>query len=194
MTAAADSSRKLVLYVIACGSPASRRVGNAVRLAQADGWEVCVVATPDGLKFIDVPALAELTGHPVRHRYKFPGEPDVLPAADAMLVAPATVNTINKWAAGIADTLALGLIVEGVGLGLPIVAVPFTNEAMARHPAFARSIAMLREWGVSVLFGEGVLPPFDPGTGESLVDRFPWRLAIDAVKQRAWRSESADHW
>jgi len=25
------------------------------------------------------------------------------------------------------------------------------------------------------------------------VDRFPWHLAIDAVKQRAWRSESADH-
>ena len=194
MTAAADGSRKLVLYIVVCGSPAARGVGDAVRLAQADGWDVCVVATPDGLKFIDVPSLVWLTGHPVRHRYKLPGEPDVLPAADAMLVAPATVNTINKWSAGIADTLALGLIVEGVGMGLPIVAMPFTNEAMARHPAFPRSIALLREWGVSVLFGEGILPAFDPGTGESLVDRFPWRLAIDAVKQRAWRSESADRW
>jgi phosphopantothenoylcysteine synthetase/decarboxylase len=194
MTAAAERSRKLVLYIIVCGSPASRGVGEAIRLAKADGWDVCLVATPDGLKFIDIPALAALTGHPVRHQYKFPGEPDVLPAADAMLVAPATVNTINKWAAGIADTLALGLIVEGVGIGLPIVAMPFTNEAMARHPAFPRSIALLREWGVTVLYGESVLPRFDPGTGESLVDRFPWQLAIDAVKQRAWRSESADHW
>jgi phosphopantothenoylcysteine synthetase/decarboxylase len=163
-------------------------------MAQADGWDVCIVATPDGLKFIDVPHLVELTGHPVRHRYKQPGEPDVLPAADAMLIAPATVNTVNKWAAGIADTLALGLIVEGVGIGLPIVAVPFTNEAMARHPAFPRSIALLREWGVSVLYGAGEIPAFDPGTGESLVDLFPWRLAVDAVKQRAWRSESAEHW
>ena len=194
MTAAADGSRKLVLYIIVCGSPASRGVGDAVRLAQADGWDVCIVATPDGMKFIDLPSLVGLTGHPVRHRYKYPGEPDVLPAADAMLVAPATVNTINKWAAGIADTLALGLIVEAVGMRLPIVAVPFTNEAMARHPAFPRSISLLREWGVSVLFGEGVLPSFGPGTGESLVDSFPWRLAIDAVKQRAWRSESANHW
>lgn len=194
MTAAADSSRKLVLYIVVCGSPASRGVAEGIRLAKADGWEVCVIATPDGLKFIDVAFLAGLTGHPVRHHYRYPGEPDVLPAADAMLVAPATVNTVNKWAAGIADTLALGLIVEGVGLGLPIVAVPFTNEAMARHPAFGRSIALLREWGVSVLFGEGEVPAFRPGTGESLVDMFPWRLAIDAVKQRAWRSESADHW
>jgi phosphopantothenoylcysteine synthetase/decarboxylase len=194
MTAAANSSRKLVLYIIVCGSPASRRVADAVRLAQADGWDVCVVATPDGLKFIDVPELAELTGHPVRHHYKYPGDPDSLPAADALLVAPATVNTINKWAAGIADTLALGLIVEAVGIGLPIVAVPFTNEAMARHPAFVRNIALLREWGVTVLYGEGEVPAFDPGGGESLVDQFPWRLAVDAVKQRAWRSESADHW
>ena len=194
MTAAADNSRKLVLYIIVCGSPASRGVGEAVRLAKADGWEVCVVATPDGLKFIDVPALSALSGHPVRHRYKYPGDQDVLPAAYAILVAPATVNTVNKWAAGIADTLALGLIVEGVGIGMPIVAVPFTNEAMARHPAFPRSVSLLREWGVTVLFGDGVLPAFDPGSGESLVDRFPWRLAVDAVKQRAWRSESADHW
>jgi phosphopantothenoylcysteine synthetase/decarboxylase len=191
MTAAAAKTRKLVLYIIVCGSPVARSVAAGVRLALADGWEVCVVASPDGLKWIDVPALAALTGHPVRHRYKYPGDIDVLPGADAILVAPATVNTINKLAAGIADTLALGLIVEAVGKGLPIVAMPFTNEAMARHPAFPRSVDLLREWGVTVLFE---LPSFAPGTGESFVDDFPWRLAVDAVKQRAWRSENADHW
>lgn len=177
-----------VLYAIACGSPASRGIGTLVQLAKADGWDVCVITTPDGLKFIDVPGLAELTGHPVRHRYKYPGEPDVLPAADAMLVAPATVNTVNKWAAGIADTLALGLIVEGLGKGLPIVAVPFTNVAMARHPAFGRSIEQLRGWGVTVLYGNGELPLFEPGTGESIMDGFPWRLALDAVNARVSRS------
>jgi phosphopantothenoylcysteine synthetase/decarboxylase len=191
MTAAADSTRKLVLYMVVCGSPVARTVPDGVKLALADGWDVCVVTSPDGLKWIDVPELARLTGHPVRHHYKYPGDLDVLPAADAILVAPATVNTVNKCAAGIADTLALGLIVEAVGNGLPIVAVPFTNEAMARHPAFPRSVDLLREWGVTVLLEA---PPFPPGTGESFVDDFPWRLAVDAVKQRAWRSESADHW
>jgi hypothetical protein len=166
-------------------------VADGVKLAVADGWDVCVITSPDGLKWIDVPELSRLTGHPVRHRYKYPGDPDVLPAADAILVAPATVNTVNKWAAGIADTLALGVLVEAVGNGLPIVAMPFTNEAMARHPAFPRNVGLLREWGITVLFD---LPPFAPGTGESFVDDFPWRLAVDAVKQRAWRSESADHW
>jgi hypothetical protein len=40
-------------------------------------------------KFIDREALAEHTGHPVRSAYKQPDEPDVLPPADAFLVAPA---------------------------------------------------------------------------------------------------------
>jgi len=153
-------------------------------MAQGEGWDVCVVATPDGRKFIDVPRLAAQTGHPVRTTYKNPGDPDVLPPADAIIVAPATVNTINKWAAGIADTLALGLVVEAIGLGLPIVAVPFTNAAMAAHPAFAESIARLRSWGVSVLFGEDVLPLHAPGTGERHLDAFPWRRALDTLTER----------
>lgn len=167
-----------VLYVIVCGSPAARHVGRLVGLAQQAGWDVCVVATPDGLKFIDLPALASQTGHPVRWRYKYPGDPDVLPPADAMIVAPATVNTVNKWAAGIADTLALGLLVEALGKGVPTVAVPYTNAAMAAHPAFAENISRLRGWGVSVLYGEDVLPLHPPGTGEATIEEFPWALAL----------------
>src|SRR5262249_42301176 len=140
-----------VLYVVVCGSPAARGVGTLVELAQRDGWDVCVVASPDGRKFIDGLALAELTGHPVRSNFKNPGDPDLLPEPDAVIVAPATVNTINKWAAGIADTLPLGLIVEAIGKGIPIVAMPFTNQAMAAHPAFAESLARLASWGVRVL-------------------------------------------
>jgi len=177
-----------VLYAVVCGSPATSGVGNLVSLAQERGWDVCVVATPDALKWLDLPGLVKQTGHPVRHRYKYPGDLDVLPAADAMIVAPATVNTVNKWAAGIADTLALGLIVEGLGKGLPIVAMPFTNVAMARHPAFPRNIDQLRAWGVTVLYGDGEIPRFEPGTGDSIVDGFPWRLALDAVNERVCRS------
>ena len=69
-----------VLYVIACGSPISRDVDVLVDLAQRDGWDVCVVTTPDGRKFVDVGELARLTGHPVRSAYKDPGDADVLPA------------------------------------------------------------------------------------------------------------------
>ncbi|MEV4759427.1 flavoprotein [Micromonospora sp. NPDC049559] len=175
-----------VLYVIACGSPVTRDVGRLVTLGQADGWDVCVVLTPDGRKFVDERALARQTDHPVRSAYKNPGDPDVLPDADAMIVGPATVNTINKWAAGICDTLALGLLVEGQGKGLPIVAMPFTNAAMAAHPAFRESLARLRDWDVTVLFGDDVLPPHPPGTGERLRHRFPWELGLDALRARRY--------
>ncbi|WP_089157342.1 flavoprotein [Micromonospora sp. NBS 11-29] len=174
--------RRRVLYVIACGSPLARRVGRLVDLAQADGWAVCVVTTPDGAKFADRAALARQTGHPVRTHYKNPDDPDVLPPADAMLVCPATVNTVNKWAAGITDTLALGLLVEAQGLGVPIAAVPYTNEAMAGHPAFRASLARLAEWGIRVVFGEQVVRLHPPGTGERHADAFPWEVGLAALK------------
>jgi phosphopantothenoylcysteine synthetase/decarboxylase len=179
-TTSADRSAS-VLYSIVCGSPAARGVGTLIDLARAGGWDVCVIATPDGRKFIDVPALVARTGHPVRSKYKNPGDLDVLPDPTAMIVAPATVNTINKWAAGIADTLPLGLLVEGLGRGLPIVAMPFTNSAMAAHPAFGESISRLRSWGVTVLYGDGVVKPHPPGTADDFVDEFPWHLALRAL-------------
>jgi phosphopantothenoylcysteine synthetase/decarboxylase len=174
-----------VLYLIVCGSPVARDAGVLVGMAQREGWDVCVVTTPDGRKWVDVGALATQTGHPVRTYYKSPGDPDVLPPPDAMIVAPATVNTCNKWASGIADTLALGLLVEGYGLGVPTVVAPYTNEAMAAHPAFRENLVRLRSWGVRVLFGEDVMPLHPPGTGDRHRDRFPWRLTLEALRARS---------
>jgi hypothetical protein len=37
-----------------------------VCFAQQERWDVCVIATPDGAKFLDAANLAGLTGHPVR--------------------------------------------------------------------------------------------------------------------------------
>ncbi len=189
---ASGAVKQRVLYIIVCGSPVARDVGKLVELAQADRWEVCVVASPDGRKFIDVPALAALTGHPVRSYYKNPGEPDLLPEPQAMIVAPATTNTINKLVAGIADTLPLGLLVEGLGKGLPIVVMPYTNAAMAAHPVFAENIKRLREWGVVVLYGPEVVKLHPPGTGDVHADGFPWHLTLPALAQAG--GERAVRW
>jgi phosphopantothenoylcysteine synthetase/decarboxylase len=166
-----------VLYVIACGARPAGDVAAFVRFAQAEGWDVCVIVTPDGAKFLDARRLAKLTGHPVRMRYKQPDEPDVLPPPDAMAIAPATFNSLNKLAAGITDTLALGLVSEAVGLGLPVIAAAWAGAALTRHPAFGRSIAALRAWGITVLH-DPVRPP-GPGAGEPA---FPWD------ELRAWLS------
>ena len=68
----------------------------------------------------------------------------MLPSPDAILAAPLSCNTLNKWAAGISDTLALGLVTEAIGLSIPIVALPHWNNAQDAHPATARSVEVLR--------------------------------------------------
>lgn len=147
-----------VLYVVACGGRPAGDLPAFVRFAQTEGWDVCVIATPDGTKFLDTAHLAELTRHPVRAHFKQPDEPDVLPAPDAVLIAPATFNTINKLVAGISDTLGLALTNEAIGMGLPVVVVPWPNADLARHPAFPRSVAALRGWGVTVILDPSQLP------------------------------------
>ena len=106
----------------------------------------------------------------------------MLPSPDAIIVAPATVNTINKWAAGICDTLALGILVEGIGKKLPIVALPFTNYAHAAHPAFGENRRKLRSWGVRVLYGPDIYPLHAPGTGSRYLDIFPWHKTLEALQ------------
>ncbi len=181
-----------VLYVVACGSPIARDVDVLVDLAQRDGWDVCVITTPDGRKFVDVGELARLTGHPVRTVYKDPGDADVLPPPDAIIVAPATVNTLNKWACGITDTLALGLLVESYGMGLPTIAAPYTNAAMAAHPTVLESVGRLRSWGVDVLFGDDVVTLHPPRTGEQHRGSFPWRVVFERLCSRWSGGAAAD--
>jgi hypothetical protein len=142
-----------VLYIVASAAPPVERISALIAAARGRGWDVCLIVTPTAARWLadDLDDLAAATGHPVRSAYKLPGEPDVLPSADAILVVPATFNTINKWSAGISDTLALGLINEAIGMRIPIVAVPWVNEPLALHPALAASLATLRGAGVTVL-------------------------------------------
>lgn len=141
-----------ILYLIVCAAPPAQQTADAVPLLQAAGWEVCVITTPQASHWVDCIQLEHLTGHLVRTEYKLPGEADPLPKADAMLVMPATFNTINKWAQGIANTLAVSLLCEALGRGTPpVVAVPCVKMDLVRHPAFSRSINLLREYSVQVL-------------------------------------------
>jgi phosphopantothenoylcysteine synthetase/decarboxylase len=183
-----NPDQRRVLYVIACGGRAAADLPEFVTWAQEQGWDVCLIATPSGTKFLDVSRLAEMTGHPVRDDYKEPEEPDVLPfPPDAFVVAPATFNTINKWANGISDTLALGLLNEGLAAGHPIIAVPNPNQTLARHPAFLRSVAFLRDCGVTVIFDPDTYPLPIPNLGEASRGLFPWRPLKNALVELSAR-------
>ncbi|XIE78417.1 flavoprotein [Streptomyces sp. SBR177] len=84
---------------------------------------------------------------------------------DAVVVAPATFNTINQWALGITDKWLVGVVAEGIGKGIPMAMMPCVNRAYVAHPQFERSIDTLQGAGVRVLYGEGGFLPNEPGQG-----------------------------
>lgn len=171
-----------VLYLFGSAAPPVFHIADSIRAAQVDGWDVCLGLTPTAARWLgdQVSALVELTGHPVRSEYKLPGEPDVWPPADVILVAPATFNTINAWALGLTDRFVVGVVAEAIGKRIPLVTMPCVNAAYVQHPQFERSVETLRAAGVRVLYGEGGFVPNKPGEGRP--EGYPWHLALDAVR------------
>ncbi|MBW5480908.1 flavoprotein [Streptomyces bambusae] len=171
-----DPQSKPFLYVVVCAAGVAGDIGRLITAAQDRGWDVGVIATPQGLGFLDVAAVEAQTGYPIRSAWRSPGEARPFPPADAIAVAPATFNTVNKWAAGFADNLALGILCEAPGMGIPTVVMPYVNTALASHRAYQRSLAELREMGVLV----GNYEPHRPKSGGG-AERYPWEEAIDLL-------------
>lgn len=173
-----------VLTVVVCGAGPASHVAELVRLAQGRGWTVGIIATPAALPFLDVAGLETLTGNPVRSRYRAPDAARArsLPEARAVVVAPATYNTICKLALGISDTYALGILAEAVGRGVPVAILPFVNAALASRKPFVAAVQSLRAEGVRVLLGPGQWVPHPPGSGGERIGSFPWTGALDAVE------------
>ena len=67
--------------------------------------------------------------------------------ADLIVLCPATANTINRLAAGIADDL-IGTMFLAFDFGVPYVIVPAMSAAMYEHPATVAALDRLREWGI----------------------------------------------
>jgi hypothetical protein len=172
------------LYVIACGARPAGEVLRVVAMAHAAGLDAAVVPTPMALRFLgDVAAVEAVTGFPVRSDYRRPEDPDVLPLPDAFLVSPLTFNSLNKWAAGISDTLAMGLLNESLGMGVPIVAVPWVNAQLAKHPAAVASMERLRAAGVEFTGGFAHPSTRIPGPdGKTGTPVYPWDEIAEAIQ------------
>lgn len=140
-----------VVYVIATAAPPVCDLGGLLPLLHERGWSTWPVLTPTAATWVEVAQLTEIAGHPVRVEARLPREEDPLPQADAVLVTPLSFNTANKWAAGISDTLALGLLNELLGAAVPIVAAPCVKAPLRAHPAYAASLKALGEYGVRFL-------------------------------------------
>jgi phosphopantothenoylcysteine synthetase/decarboxylase len=144
------------VYLVASTAPAVLGLEEFVTALISDGWNVIVIATPTAAEWIDLDALAAATGCVTRVHARPPRQQDSLPQADIVVAAPMTFNSINKWAAGFSDTLALGGLNEILGTDVPILAVPCVKPVLRKHPAYDESVTRLRRTGVSMMDPDAV--------------------------------------
>ncbi|HIQ02470.1 MAG TPA: bifunctional phosphopantothenoylcysteine decarboxylase/phosphopantothenate--cysteine ligase CoaBC [Anaerolineales bacterium] len=143
---------KRILLGVTGGIAAYKACALASRLTQA-GAQVDGVMTEAATHFVGPLTLQALTGRPVyTDLWTAPGEGlpthiahvGLAHAADLLVIAPATANTLAKLAHGIADNLLTTLALAAT---CPMLLAPAMDAGMWSHPATQANVAMLRERG-----------------------------------------------
>lgn len=152
------------------GGIAAYKTVQLVRLLIKAGHEVTVIPTEDALRFVGTPTWEAISRNTVttgvhddvaRVRHVALGQ-----AAELVIVAPATANTIAKMTAGLADDL-LGTTL--LATTAPVAIAPAMHTEMWRHPSTQANITTLRERGVHILGpADGELTGGDSGPGRML--------------------------
>jgi phosphopantothenoylcysteine synthetase/decarboxylase len=163
-------------YVVASAAPPVLRISEFIAELQKRQWKVCLIATPTAATWIDLDEISSATGCVARATPRGPREREALPPADALVVAPLTFNTLNKWAAGISDTLALGILNELLGVDIPTIAAPCIKSALQQHPAYSDSTRRLTECGVTVMNPELITTRDDDGLAT-----FEWARILQEI-------------
>ncbi|MBN9240882.1 MAG: phosphopantothenoylcysteine decarboxylase [Micrococcales bacterium 70-64] len=149
------------------GGIAAYKAVNVVRALVLAGHDVHVVATENALRFVGRPTLEALSRNLV-HSDLYEGVAEVRhvaigQAADLIVVAPATANTIAKLAGGFADDLLGNTILASTA---PLVIAPAMHTEMWQNPATVHNIELLRSRGVTVVGpAVGQLTGKDAGPG-----------------------------
>jgi phosphopantothenoylcysteine decarboxylase/phosphopantothenate--cysteine ligase len=160
-------SDPLRVVVGVTGGIAAYKAVGVIRLLVLAGHDVQVVATDAALRFVGKPTLEAISRNPV-HTDLYEGVAEVRhvaigQAADLIVVAPATANTIAKLAAGLADDLLGNTILASRA---PLVLAPAMHTEMWQNPATAANIAVLWERGVTIVGpASGQLTGTDTGLG-----------------------------
>ena len=131
-----------------------------VRLLKKQGHLVSVVMSKASTEFISPLTFQALSGNPVLTDTHENGSGNGMAhinltrEADALIIAPATANTIAKISHGIADNLLTNLV---AARKCPLAVAPAMNVEMWNNPANLRNIEQLRSDGITV---------FQPAYGE----------------------------
>jgi phosphopantothenoylcysteine decarboxylase/phosphopantothenate--cysteine ligase len=149
------------------GGIAAYKAVSVVRALVLAGHDVHVVATDAALKFVGKPTLEAISRNTV-HTDLYDGVAEVRhvaigQAADLIVIAPATANSIAKLAAGIADDLLGNTVLASTA---PVVIAPAMHTEMWQNPATVANVALLRSRGIHVVGpGVGQLTGKDSGPG-----------------------------
>jgi phosphopantothenoylcysteine decarboxylase / phosphopantothenate---cysteine ligase len=130
-----------VVVGITGGIAAYKAVG-VIRSFVLAGHSVQVVATAGALRFVGRPTLEAISRNPV-HTELYEGVAEVRhvaigQAADLIVIAPATANTIAKIAGGLADDLLGNTVLASTA---PVVIAPAMHTEMWQNPATQANIA-----------------------------------------------------
>ncbi len=138
------------------GSIAAHRAIDLASLLVKAGCAVHVVMTADAQRFVTALPFKTLSRHPVvtdlydvEEGWK-PAHVELADAADLLLIAPATANTLAKFAHGLADD-ALGCIALALHAEAKLLIAPAMNGKMWKHPATQANVALLQQRGAEFI-------------------------------------------
>ncbi|HSB08860.1 MAG TPA: bifunctional phosphopantothenoylcysteine decarboxylase/phosphopantothenate--cysteine ligase CoaBC [Blastocatellia bacterium] len=133
------------------GCIAAYKAVEVLRGLQKRGASVRVVMTRHATEFVTPLTFQSISGYPVVTEMFAPSDdPEIkhiqlAQSIDLLLVAPATANTLAKFANGIADDFLSTLYISNTA---PVLVAPAMNVEMWAHPATRDNIRRLRERGV----------------------------------------------
>jgi len=142
---------KKILLGVTGSSSIYKSIDLARRLIRMGGI-VRVVMTRFATKFISPDLFYWATGQ--KPFVEMTGETehiDLTKWADAMVIAPATLNTMSKIAYGILDELLTLTAVTMLGDGKRVIVVPAMNTRLMNSPQYKKALDILREEGVVVI-------------------------------------------
>lgn len=165
------------------GGIAAYKAVSVVRELVLAGHDVHVVATSNALRFVGLPTLEAISRNPVNTDL-YEGVDEVRhvavgKAADLIIVAPATANTIAKIATGQASDFLGNTILASTA---PIVVAPAMHTEMWLNVATVANIETLRSRGIHIVGPEsGQLTGSDSGPGRMSEPSDIVAVALDAV-------------
>lgn len=142
------------LLLCVCGGIAAYKAADLVRRLREAGAEVRVAMTENATRFVGATTFQALSGQAVRISLwdeaaeAAMGHIELARWASAVIVAPATANTLAKLAHGFADDLVSTLC---LATEAPIAVAPAMNRVMWANAATQANVATLRSRGVLVL-------------------------------------------